>query len=410
MVKFSESFLNFMRDSDSRVAQFIWRVHYWHRHMPVYDLALTNKDIDYLTLRPDGTISYLPSSKPMMYTEDGRWRREGRQNGRPSKVIRKILTKNAQRLFKDADFEAFANMYKAACDAENMTFKIHPKELIPEVYCHELEPGEGSLNGSCMNGDRSYVSFYKTCPDVSILAMYNQGGQLAGRALVWRLEDGRKLMDRIYVAKDHYYELFLNYADDNDMVRKYNYKSYSDKCIFVYKGERFDKYYKFSCDSDYGSYPYIDTFTYGGDGWISNDCSDSIFEYTCTGGGREGDRDDEDYRYCEIDEEDYHMDEMTYIERGRYRGCYVRDRYAVSVGRYTWWEEDDEIVEVNGEYYEKSSGDVVYCEMDYTWYLTDDCVQLENGEWCLECDSVIINDKIYHKDDQPEQDTIDTIE
>ena len=272
------------------------------------------------------------------------------------------------------------------------------------------ESGDGPLNNSCMNGDAGYVSFYKSWPAVSILAMYNPGGQLAGRALVWKMPDGRQLMDRIYVAKDHYYEMFLNYAEDNDMVRKFRYRSYDDKLSFVYKGEKFESVMRFDCDSDWGEYPYIDTFTYGGYGWISNSCSDSIFEYTCTGGGREGDRDDEDYRYCEIDGEDYHMDDMSYVDRGRYRDCWVLDRYAVSIGRYTWWVEDDDIVEVNGEYYEKCDDEIVYSDIDCEWYLTDDCVQLENGEWCLKCDSVIINDKIYHKDDQPEQDAVDTID
>lgn len=413
---FSRSFWEFIRSSDSRIARFIAKMNDSYscaNHYLVLDRKIfTDEHIDFLTFRDDGTISYLPAGKEHIINEDGRWAREGRQNGKPSKVIRKIFTPLAQRLFSDKDFEQFANMYKAAGDTTKMRFEILHRNRIPDVYCMPIERGDGPLNNSCMNGDANYVQLYKYIEGVRILVMYNEGGELAGRALLWDVPyqgSSRTLMDRVYVTKDHYYELFLKYAETEGFMRKVSYRSYDCKDKFTFDGETsFKEYFKFKFTYDPGEYPYIDTFTWGYDNYIMNYDDDYTYEYNCTDGSRE-DNSDNDEVYDELNGNYIHRDNAVYVDAGRYRGCYIHEEDTVYVEGSHYWSGDNLIVEIDCTWYLKDdcyeidgewvhSDDVVYCKYDDENYKKDDCVELHDGEWCKEEDSVEGDDgNIYHK-------------
>lgn len=381
MLNLSKSFRDFLRHSDSRIANFILRAEqyeYWNYH--AYRLMVTNAEIDYLTLRGDGTISYLPKGKPHLLTEDGAWSREGRQNGAAGKTIRKILTKRAQKLFSDSEYETFVNHYKSACDAENKEFVIRPNVDIPDVYCMKRERGGGTLDDSCMNGDRSYLDLYRCCPKLRILTLVNGCGELGGRALVWDIGGGEFLMDRIYVQQDHYYGMFLEYAKSNGWLRKVEYKSYREKNWFTVDGEvGFRRDITIDTPTTFDYYPYIDTFSYGGDGFLRNTCNGTLYEYCQTGGTREGDDndDDDDDEYCECEHTGnrIHNDDSRYIERGRYSGCYIHCDYTVycETDGHTYYESDDNLVEINDSWYRKDDDDICYVEDDGEYYRIEDC-------------------------------------
>jgi len=410
MITFSNSFWDFIMTSDSRIARFIKNVHNHRYYEYLYNLALTDAEIDYLTLRKGRTISYLPAGKEHIINGDGTWAREGRQNGKPSKVIRKILTKNAQKLFSDKDFENFACSYKASCEMQDMTFTEYDRHKIPDVYSMCRESGSGSLNQSCMNDDRDYVFFYTGIKEVSIIAMTNPKGELTGRALLWETPDG-KLMDRVYVTKEHYYEMFIEYAKEKGYIRKVYYKSYDYKDLFTSPTEgEFNSHYKFEFDdSIFDEYPYIDTFTYGDDGYITNKCTGD-YEYSNTDGTRNGD--DEDQRWDELNGRYIHYDDAIYIERGRYNGYYIHEEDAACVDGDWWWSGDDNIIWVGCKYYHIDdctivngtwylSEDCVFCEADGDDYLKEDCTQLHDGTWCLDSDAVEVEGLYYHKDSIP---------
>lgn len=378
MVQFSNSFFEFLRHSDSRIAQFITRAMVYKRwDYKIHRLMITDSEINYLTLRKDGNISYLPKGKPHILTDDGQWSREGRQSGKPGKTIKKILTKKTQSLFTDSEYETFANHYKAACDAENKEFVLRPNVDIPDVYCMKRERGGGTLEDSCMNGDSKYLDIYKYCPHVQILTLVNGCGELCGRALVWNVGGGEVLMDRIYVAKDQYYQLFLDYAKDKRWIRKVDYRSYRDKEYFTVDGENtFNRVFKIETQTTFDYYPYIDTFSYGGDGYLTNATRNGYkYEYCNTSGSRDGDEDDEDYGYCEISGYRYHYDDLTYIERGRYSGSYIYSDHTVycETDRNWYYDGCDDIVEIGDAWYRKDDDDVCYVEDDCEWYLRDDC-------------------------------------
>jgi hypothetical protein len=418
MLNVSNSFRKFLNESDNRVAQFILRAIYYESwDYPVSRLMIRTDEVNYLTLRDDGTISYLPKGKEHKYTDDGRWARDGRQNGSAGKIIKKVMTPNAIKLFKETEFTNFVNQYKAACDAEQKSFVIRPNVDIPDVYCMTRESGGGTLGDSCMNGDIDYLDMYKYCPHVRILTLINNCGELAGRALLWNVSDG-VLMDRIYVAKDHYYDLFLDYADANDFIRKVEYKSYRDKDRYVRKGDVFRRAYKIMTPTEFDYYPYIDTFTYGGDGFLCNahDFDGIVYEYCQTGGTRDGD----DYEECAATGERYHSDDLRYIERGRYAGECIHYELAVycETDRYYYHEndgnliylesrdahyraDDDDIVEIDGDYYHTEYDDVKYSDNTGEWHLADDVVWCEHHDtYLLLEDSVKTPDgDIFHKDD-----------
>ena len=413
----SSSFEKFLRDSDNRIALFVLRAmryQYSSRYRWRANLMLKYPlDVNYLTLRKDGTISYLPKGKEHMTNDDGEWARGGRQNGAPARVLRKLFTPNALKLFKDSEFTSLVNLYKAECDKENKHFVVYDNDKIPEVYCMNREGYDrGTLGGSCMNDDKCYLDIYKDCPHLQIVCLLNGGGELAGRALLWTVDkDGTKVMDRIYTAEEHYCDLFIAYAQENGWIRKVSYNTYGDKTWFqMPNGDRINKKFTVHTNTEYRYYPYIDTFTYGGDGWLSNEnSSDCDYEYTCTSGGRE----ENNRGYCEHSGEYYDVDDLHYIERGRYAGFSIHQDYTVycETDNNYYYEQDSNIFEYKGDHYRTDDenfvevdGDMVlledarHCELDDNWYMEYDCVYSEHHEtYILKSEAYEVDGNYFHE-------------
>lgn len=408
---YSKSFLNFIRKSDCRVAKILYRLNEKNYH----PLMVTSEQVNYLTFRGDGTISFLPAGKPhLVNDETGDWKRDGRQNGKPGKVIRKLFAERVQKYFKDADFECFANQYKAEFNEGGYKFSLLQNKEIPGVYEMERKAGEGSLNNSCMNGDSEYLDIYKNCSQLQILILKNTDGELCGRALIWGISEGITLMDRIYVTDDFMYDKFLMYCNSQKWWRKKDYKSYDNKQTFIDpSGNEVEKNFTIHTDTEHSEYPYIDTFQYGDDGSLNNYGSGD-YTYNNTDGTRDGEQDEHEGQvYDEVNGEYIDEEDAIYIENGerRYHGyCHVDN--CVNVGDYWYHEDDCNIVEVGNTWYEKGSSDIceidgdyhlvddcTYCERDSCYYLSDDCVFCEDDEEdVLREDAVEIENKWYHKD------------
>jgi len=395
-IVYSKSFIDFLANSDSEISKLLLKVH--DKRRP--SLLITSENINYITFRGNGNISYLPNGKEHVMNEDtNEWKRDNRQEGKPAKVIRKLMSARALRMFKDSDFESFANQYKARFNDDGYIFRLKGNDDIKDVYCQSRASGDGSLNNSCMNGDSVYLDLYENCASLRILTLENKDGLLCGRALVWNVE-GITLMDRVYVTHDFMYDKFLDYCDKADWWRKKDYKTYSNKCDFLdSNGELYKRQFTIQTDTTWDYYPYIDTFTYGGDGFITNYCGE-IYEYTNTDGTRVGDEEDhEDEVWSELHDCHIHEDNACYITAGERR--YV-DRYAYSnevvyIGDECYHKNDSNIVNVNGDYY--LMDDCVYCERDSCYYKSDDCVYCEDdSEDVLRDDAVEIDDKWYHQD------------
>ena len=415
-INYSESFKDFLRKSDSKVAQVLHNMRF-KRYDP---LMITNKEVDYITFRRDGTISYLPAGRECLFNEDGEWSREGRQNGKPSKVIKKLFHPRVHRYIKDTDFETFTNLYKAAFSDEGYEFNVRPGREIGEVYCMERGEGDASLNGSCMNDDDGYFDIYTSCKSLRIVTLVKDD-LLYGRALLWNLKDGDKdivFMDRIYVAKDYMYDMFVDYCKTNGWWRKKYYKTYDYKNEFVNSdGEEVKRNFTIYTDTEHDSYPYIDTFQWGGDGYLTNQCQGE-YSYSSTDGTREGDHDGQ--TWDEIDDCYIDEDDAVYIDEGDrgYRNRTTHMDNCVRVDDSWYHKEDSNIVEINCTWYRKDDDEVAYVESEDEWYLIDDLVYSEfsdtheleencvysekHSTYILKEDAVEVDGNYYHKDDVTE--------
>lgn len=408
---YSKSFIDFMKKSDCRIAKILYRLND-KRYLP---LMVTSEQVNYLTFRGDGTISFLPKGKECIYNNAGDWSKENRQNGKPAKVIKKLFSERVSKYFKDSDFECFTNAYKAEFNDGGYKFSLLKNTEIPSVYEMDRKEGDGSLNNSCMNGDSEYLDIYKYCNQLSILILKNNDDNLCGRALIWKISDDITLMDRIYVTDDFMYDKFLSYCNAQNWWRKRDYKSYDNKDAFINPdGEEITKSFKIFTNTDYDNYPYIDTFQYGDDGSLNNS-GDGEYTYNNTDGTREGGEDDHAGEvYDDINGEYIDEDNAIYIENGerQYRDRYCHVDNCVCVGDDWYYEDDDNIVEVGNTWYTKDDDniceidgeyhlvdDCTYCERDNCHYLSDDCVYCEDDEEdVLRDDAVEIDDKWYHKE------------
>ena len=422
-VTFSASFRAFLREAalkGNSVARLLTRYYELSDYYPVWHKAITNAEVDFLTVRDNGLISFLPAGKEHKVNERGEWSREGRQEGKPGKVIRKLFTEKALRFMTAQSFEQLGNQYKSKFTDNGFQFIMRPRTDIQEVYNMERANGGGPLNDSCMNGD-DYMEIYEKCKAVQILTLVNKSEKLCGRALVWNVNHKKHgditFMDRLYCVEDYMTDMFLDYARDNKWWRKRNYVSQDNKMTWINPAtdESETMSIRFNTDTDCKMYPYIDTFCYGDDGWLTNSSSEShTYQYQETGGSREGGEDDhEDEAYDEIEDQYISQDNAVYLcsqgER-QYRDRTTHLDNAVEVyvsGRSTDWfhKEDCNIVEVKdprrGWVFYYTQHDDIICKADCEHDLQVNCIECEtDGEWYDKDDSDIMESggSYYHKE------------
>lgn len=391
-ITFSESFARFCKDNSDKSALCRCIANYIQQpELPAWRLMFTTGEANYITFRDDGTISYLPAGKEHKVTESGTWAREGRQNAKPGKVIRKILTAKANTLFKDSDFETFANLYKKTYCTNGYEIKIESDiERIYNECANDI--------GSCMEGNGNYYSMLEGVCKVA--ALYNHEGYIIGRALLWPYS-GTWFMDRIYTTHDHLKQLFIDFCEANKFYRKKNYSSRDGKTIWIDPaGQEVIVETKVECDQDgYDPYAYLDTFQYGDEKYLYNYSNDKVvYEYD----GTDGNRTECDVFICSNCGEavrneddicgDYCSDCAAYDE---YADEYILHSDAVELvnGRFTH-REDATYVQNYGYIHdrERRSGD--YMEINGDWYHTDDVSYCDYNEDYYPCNDVVYVDDL----------------
>lgn len=239
---------------------------------------VTAERIDYLAAR-GGMISFLPAGKVHQVNGDGTWRREGRQTGRPAKVIRQVFTESGLSRLTDKDFELFANKIKADGLMEDGTFDLVKGGDIRYWY-HENQYADdsqtGTLGHSCMRDDtcQDFFGIYTDNPEVcQMLIMTNDDDELIGRALVWQTNEGT-FMDRIY-GTDATQEAFKEYAQERGWMYR-RWQSYDNLRNIMRNGE--EEYLNLRVDlrnAEHDYYPWLDTMMYLhlGEGFVANTSS-----------------------------------------------------------------------------------------------------------------------------------------
>lgn len=203
-------------------------------------------------------ISYIPSKK--MTPKNFDFSKKGdvsvydpekfRQETRVGRILKKLNSK-----LTDQELEEFVNKFRAEAEALYTTPDIQVvtgKEISYWYHEKHYQKGGGTLNNSCMRGvyAQEQVKFYDRFPDKVALAIYVKGDKLWGRALVWRLDDGRVYMDRIYSVKAEAAVQLEKYAKKFNMIMRKDPISVKTAMKVTLKG------------SANITHPYFDTFIY----------------------------------------------------------------------------------------------------------------------------------------------------
>lgn len=151
-----------------------------------------------------GQVSYTPAGRELRTAEDGRWCRDGRQETTPARFARQVLRESTLRRLGDAALGQFASRFRAAEQAENLTFELlEDGDAITAAYDHGGVDWTGEtlvgLRGSCMAGD-PVGDFYERAGAKLFVCRNSRG--LRARGIVWQTDDGITLLERVYAVSE----------------------------------------------------------------------------------------------------------------------------------------------------------------------------------------------------------------
>lgn len=145
---------------------------------------------------------------------------KNRQEVRIGRLIRTLLNSNKISV-TDSEIEKFVNDFKGTLKVINdafSNFQIVEGDDLGFWYHRKnyLEPNKGSLGSSCQAvGRLDWLEIYIKNPDtvkLLILKSEDNPDKIVGRSLLWKLENGEILMDRIYTMRDSDTKIFKDYA------------------------------------------------------------------------------------------------------------------------------------------------------------------------------------------------------
>jgi hypothetical protein len=315
---------------------------------------------------------------------------------KPSKAIRKLFI-NPDR-FTSQDYEIFTRRWNLKfVPNQGFSMKVINSEDIPKYYNYRhhhsmVSEGSSTLSGSCMrNCPESYFEIYAENCD-GMLIMADNNNKYIGRALLWTMDCGTKIMDRVYYSSEDVQEAFFQYASDNNLTRK-RYQSHSERETFVTPtGETIEKNYTKTLKSmHYDEYPYADTFTFKEeDGTHYNEDEGRYCE-------------DEGLAVCDNCAEWSEVEQDNISDSASYVMHHLGDRiftdnaiYSEHHGHYIHCEYDmDDYKEVNGDWIQ--NGSLVFSNTMDEWLIESDATEIEtmNGEsdW-MPSDSTVWSDSL----------------
>ncbi|MFW6243491.1 MAG: hypothetical protein ACOC2W_04960 [bacterium] len=188
----------------------------------------------------------------------------------PNKYKLNVTRDELSKQDKPSDLESFQNMFKAIVEANSkIIVKVNGDDIIKYYNRDNYQISSGNLGGSCMNDPSKgkYLKMYSLNPNnVEMLVLYPEDvrDKIIGRALLWKLPNGKFFMDRVYVAKDSDEYMFVEYAKAKGYLYKtsqtygWDYDLIDGK---TGKRERYNIEVKLE-NTDFEYYPYLDTLQY----------------------------------------------------------------------------------------------------------------------------------------------------
>ena len=242
---------------------------------------------------------------------------------------------------------------------------VSGEDILNAYHCDNYD--EGGTMGSCMRfaHAQSFLQIYTNNPEqIQCLVLINpENGNVRGRALLWKCDDGRTVMDRVYTTNKEYEPEFNTYAENHGMSSRE-----AGGTVTLTNGGEYDEY------------PFMDTFIYYNPaiGILSskNQSSDGDWlTLTDTGGAHNGNGG----HWSETHGEHIPEDEGAYIE---HIDDYVYNNEIVQAWNGEDWlyRDSDDVVWVDAGSYENS------------WALEKDTVRTHNNR-------VAIAEDVYTLDD-----------
>lgn len=357
------------------------------------ELLITD-EVRALSIRKDVfEVAFTPKGKDLIYSNESQrtWSREGRQTGKPGRIIKKLLAKD----YKERDIELFSNQLKAELMSFGDFAIVSGEDICYWYNSDNYYRISGTLGNSCMryNECQCYFDVYK---DLAKMLICTKDGKLLGRAILWEI-DGKTYMDRVYVCMDYLEEQFYQYAmekgwtirEDNSLL----YDESSQRWLEAsdnYKNPR-ELNITLTCTYKYPKFPYMDSFRYFDPETLTLYCSYPDFctihlsntdgyynegtEYECPCCGDRimiyDDDEDHPWYWSELYEEyicpdcaiynDYtetYIHNNTTVVKVWNEGCRIEVPIMCIEGNYTDADEESfssEFVRIDGEYYTKDS-------------------------------------------------------
>ena len=173
--------------------------------------------------------------------------------------------------YTSKDIEEFTNKFKASLSKQGEYFEEVFGEDIENWYsAGNYKEMSGTLGNSCMAQKTGLFKIYTENPDVCKMLILLEDDKLIGRALVWKLNSikiyGKDpaqdswFMDRQYTIKDSDVEKFRNYAKEKVWIYKSSNNHHSFTNVTI-EGEEKNATLEVQVKAtNYGRYPYMDTF------------------------------------------------------------------------------------------------------------------------------------------------------
>ena len=273
------------------------------------------------------------------------------------RFARRVVAASKVRLIQlDSKIEEFVNRYKSLYDNlkdGDLLFELVSGEEIRKWYLVDnYESETGQLGNSCMRKKncQPFFDIYTKNPDkvkLLILKSKDNPSKIAGRALVWKIND-KFFMDRVYTIRDSDYLLFKNYCETNSWMSSISYSDFRKMNIQLDKWE-------------FSAYPYMDTFKYLNHktGVLSADDgswpSSNVWKLEDTTGG-------------------YDDDDVVWSD---YHGEHIDRDSAILCRNGDWVYEDSAIYLEYLDDFASPSEETCYSEYDSCSYYTDDAVYSE---------------------------------
>ena len=198
---------------------------------------------------------------------------QSRNSMRIGRFIRRLIPLTGKS-FSDSEIEKFVNDYKSTIDILNdafVKFDVVDGMDIHHWYRSRFCINSGPLGNSCMlDKPEDCLYIYTQNTDVvKLVILYDDNGEMkdgkyvsnkiAGRALLWKTNQGDMFMDRIYYSKEEQLDLFRKYAEKMGWWCKKVNNSSSEFDVIQGESTKNDVTYEVKLTKWDWGFPYLDS-------------------------------------------------------------------------------------------------------------------------------------------------------